>query len=300
MADPISGSAPRPSASGIGSYQTPPDEEEQRPPFGVGPNGEVHVRSTPNPVVIDPPPSSAPWEGIGPGDPGVNSGGGGGGGGQAVIPGPMVVGPDQPEPQRPPAPPIKTGLGAEVDEIVNKSPHLKQLWADAQRNGWKIQLTSDGKSHADKESGTIFINLNDVKTKGDGRDAAIASLLSHEMGHAGTPFPPDMRGRDREDYVQKNTEQALRHEGEAALANLIARDEIKSNGGPDIGVRGGLDEFYDDVYNRFKSGELTREQAVQLLAEFMAAEPDADYGANKRELLEIYYGNKWDDTHSID
>ncbi len=93
-----------------------------------------------------------------------------------------------------------------------------------------------------------------------------------------------------------------RESPEAALANLEARAEILASGGPDIGVRGGLDEFYQDVYDRLHSNppQLTREQAIRELADYMAAEPELDNGTNKQEALEMYFGSKWDEAHSID
>jgi hypothetical protein len=305
LADPITGATPQRSASGIGSYQTPEDP----PPFGVGPDGQVHVRSTPNPVLIDPPYSPPPWEGVGPGDRGAGPSGPTPGGGGAVS---LQQTPQPPtleatgteEAAAPPeTPPIISGLGEEVDAIINQSPSLKRLWEQAQKNGWRIELDTSQKSWASKDNSTIYINPNDVQSQGAARPGALASLLSHELGHAGTPFPPDVPGRTREEFVDRNVQQALLHEGAAALTNLEARAEILARGGPDIGVRGGLDEFYLDVFSRYQQGPpqgLTRDQAIQLLGQFMGAEPEMKNGANKQEVFEILYGQVWDEAHSND
>ena len=259
------------------------------------------------PPVLESDPWNPPWAGVdmGNGTVPVTGGGVGGPAAPTVNPQQGVAG-AEPGVKRP-APAIATGLekvngpdrklADEVNKILSQSPHLRELWAKAQANGWKVEFVKEGKSEANPNPPpTVRINLSDVSTQGPGRAEGIAALMAHEMGHAGTPFPPALQGRNENEYVQKNTEQVLRHEGEAALANLIARDEIRAAGGPDIGVRGGLDEFYDNVYERLKQGPpegLSRDEAVSLLAEFMGAEPEAWDGTNKREYWEGQFREKW-------
>jgi hypothetical protein len=234
---------------------------------------------------------------------------GGGGPAEPAVKPPPVAGPEStPEagPKRE-APPITTGLekvkgpdkklAAEVNEILSHSKHLREIWAKAQANGWKLQFVTDRKSEANPgPPPTVSINLKDVKTEGPGRAAAIAALIAHEVGHAGTPFPPLLNGRNENEYVEKNTEQALRHEGAAALANLKAREEIKKETGIDIGVRGAFDEFYDDVYRRMKLGPpegLTPDQGISMLGQFMGAEPEQEDGTTKREAYEEMYRERY-------
>jgi hypothetical protein len=253
--------------------------------------------------IEDEPPIDAPWavlslDGLGSSVP-VN--GGGPAGPQPRPEPPFSVNPSAGPTQSGPAPPINSGLGPEIDKLLNLSPTLRDLWAKAQAQGWKIELTNEGKSLADEKSKRLYINVNDVLTQGLGRPAAIASLLAHEIGHAATAYPPDLRGATREEFIQKNVEQGLRHEAAAAMVNLEARAEIAVNARVDIGVRGGLDEFYLDVWDRMhRTPPLTREEAISEIAQYMAEEPDARNGTSKRETLEIYYGDKYDDTHSND
>jgi hypothetical protein len=205
---------------------------------------------------------------------------GGGAGGPAVrpeFPGPVVTGPDEAKPKQE-APRITTGLGKEVDDIINMSPTMRELWAKAQKENWKIEFTDKISSRADPKGKTIFLNKNDVN-RVDQSPAQIAakltSLLSHEIGHAATPFSPTLRGRTREEFVEKNTEQDVRHEATASFLNAQARWEIKNGdpAGPDIGVRGGFDEEYLKIYDRYLYGDLTQEQAIAEMAAWAAKEP---------------------------
>ena len=308
MSNSVTGLPQRQSGSGIGSYQIPEETPIE------GPEQSINIMATPPPDVFEPY-APAPWEGVGPGDRGAGPSGpalGGGGGPAQQAQGPTETSAvtETEAAAAPATTKLTTGEGEGVDNAVNHilehhSPQLQALIAKAKAEGWEIKFTSDpdgGKSAADPKSKTVTINLSDVQTQGEGRPAAIVSLLSHEMGHVGSPFPEDATGRTREEFVEKNVDLSLLHEGEAALANLEARAEILASGGPDIGVRGGLDEFYQDVYDRLHSNppQLTREQAIRELADYMAAEPELDNGTNKQEALEMYFGSKWDEAHSID
>jgi hypothetical protein len=244
-----------------------------------------------------------PWSAVpAPDDPNLFPPDGGGGrlpGDQAPPPIP-VDGPKRPEPPKPPAGPIVSGLGPEVDKILNLSPYLRELWATAKANGWHIELLhNNDKSFAQVGSKTLFINPADVKTQGAGRPGQLATLAAHEMGHAMQP-PSSRTTRgvsNEEDYVKKNIERMSKDEGEAALVNLIVREQIRDAGGPnmgpDIGVRGGLDEFYEDVYKRFKSGELSWDEASVELGKFMAEEPEMKDGTSKQEVWEEQLRDEW-------
>ena len=136
---------------------------------------------------------------------------------------------------------IISGAGAAVDEMINKSPSLRQLWQDAKDRGWRIEFRDRGGSAADPNKSIVWIDRNDIKDVKH-FETHMASLLSHEIGHAGTPYKPVVQSPKEDVYVQKNTAQSMEHEGAAAFHNARARDEIKANGGPDIGIRGGFDD----------------------------------------------------------
>jgi hypothetical protein len=197
---------------------------------------------------------------------------------------------------------IVSGAGAAVDELLNKSPTLRKIWNDAHDAGWEIKFRDGGKSsEADPNSQTIWINRKDIHAGGDPA-AKMASLLAHEVGHAGTPFPTEdrVKASNQDDYVNKNTERSLAHEGAAAFHNAQARDEIKANGGPDIGIRGGFDQEYIRIYEQYKSGQITEADAMSQMAYFMALEPqqiEAGRQITKQEVLERDYRAEWEKAH---
>jgi hypothetical protein len=247
------------------------------------------------------------WPGWLEGDPLAKTGGGGGGRGVGAPGGPVgsapVPRPTAPAPttnQNPigpkEAPRIETHLGKRVDELINMSPHLRSLWERAKAQGYDLQLTTDGASRV--EGKKILINLGNVQEGGD-FDAKLVSLLSHELGHTMLPTGRDVYGGTREEFTERNVERALDSEGEAALANLIAREEIEKAGGPNIGIRGGLDVAYQIIYERFKAGPpegITREEAVRLLGQRMAKEPEENGQTKEQNFTEIYQ-RKWDAAH---
>jgi hypothetical protein len=270
------------------------------------------------PVSIDiveaPPPWTPPWAVPDP----VNLGGGaapptsvgGGGPAEPAVTPPTVAGPDSAPGSKRDAPPIKTGLekvpgkdaklAPEVEKLLNASPYLRDIWAKAQANGWKIQFVTEGRSEANPgPPPRININLKNVQSEGGPeRAAAIAALITHEMGHADTRYPELLlRPRNEQEFVEKNTAEALKHEGEATLANLKAREEILNATGIDIGVRGGLDDFYKGVYERMKLPPpegLTREEGVRMLGDLQGAEPeDLETGANRKEGVEQKYRDRY-------
>ena len=163
----------------------------------------------------------------------------------------------------------------ELERLLNASPYLREIWAKAQANGWKIQFVTEGRSHAEPgPPPRININLKNVQSEGGPeRAAAIAALITHEMGHAATRYPELLlRPGDGQEF-EKNTAEALKHEGEATLANLKAREEILKATGIDIGVRGGLDDFYKGVYEHETAPPKDRRRKIRNMET-----PDAEDG----------------------
>jgi hypothetical protein len=267
-----------------------PDEWPDDPP--VGQDGNLGPGT---PQVIDfvdpaPPQAPPPWMVPGPGG-GTVPGSGGPYGPQPERPPPVAAPPGDPKTSK--APPIVSGLGKEVDELLNKSPYLRDLWAKAKANGWHMEITHDGKSHTDERSKTIFINPANVSAQGAQRPGQLATLVAHEIGHASVSFTPTARANNEEDYVSKNVELRKKYEGEAALVNLIAHEQILAATREDIGIRGGLDDFYLDVYKRLQSDEIGRDEAIHELGELMAAEPQEEDGTTKEEVWEQELRDEW-------
>jgi type VI secretion system secreted protein VgrG len=192
---------------------------------------------------------------------------------------------------------IDTVLDQKVEDLLDMSPSLRRLWEIAKNAGWKLELTNEGKSRAVKsDPPKVLINPADIKEGGD-PFAKMASLVSHEMGHAGTPYQDRIEADNMADFVAKNVAKDLQHEGAAAFVNAKTRDEIIANGGPDIGIRGGLDEWYISVYEDYKAGRITESQAIDRMAELMAYEPDHEDGWNKQEILVAQYEADWKSEH---
>jgi hypothetical protein len=197
--------------------------------------------------------------------------------------------------------PIEAGFGKRVDDLLNLSPSLRAMWDLARAQEWNIKLREgDGISEADhtKNPPTIYINPRDVKPDGD-TTTRMASLISHEIGHTASPFPHHVRARTREEFVTRATELDMLHEGAAAFANAQARDEISANGGPDIGVRGGFDDKYIAIYESYKAGRITREEAMTQMGAVMANEPmerlSKDTYLTKKQVAERRNGELWDE-----
>jgi hypothetical protein len=214
------------------------------------------------------------------------------------VPEPVDGGAPAPEPKR-----LYSGGGTDVDDILNKSPSLRKLWQEASDANWKIKYRDDKVgSHADRENKVVWINKNDIHAGGDPA-AKLATLLAHEIGHAGTPYSAGARieGNTREEYVGRNTQRELEHEGAAAFHNARARDEIRANGGPDIEMRGGFDEEYRRIYEDYKSGNISQEEAISRMTYFMALEPQAIEAGRyltKQEVLERRYNGEWNEREN--
>jgi hypothetical protein len=231
------------------------------------------------------------------GDP--EAAGGGTLGGPEPTPGSTAANPVS-EPADKPAPgKFVSGLGPEVDNLLNLSPTLQKLWQKAHSEGWQFQAGHYGKrSNADPNDHVIRINLDDAAPGAD-RAGRLASLISHEIGHAANDLQPIIEAPNKSDFVAKNTELQLKQEGDAAFENARVRDEIIANGGPDIGIRGGDDPKYIAVYENFKAGKISEAEARSQMGVIQGQEPDAlgDNPPSRKDNYEKNYGQYWDDHH---
>jgi hypothetical protein len=149
-----------------------------------------------------------------------------------------------------PSPPatINSGLGSEVDKLIEKSLTLKKIVEDLLAKGWKLQYgPADKGYYTDKSKKTIVVNPD------PGNPAHVVQQLSHEAGHANytaDPYVPPT-GLSKEQYVKANVARDLKDEGEATLNNAQVRDEIMKNGGPDIGIAGSQPAKYEEIYKKY-------------------------------------------------
>lgn len=193
---------------------------------------------------------------------------------------------------------IRTGFGEKVDGLLNASRTLREKWEQMKADGWKIRLSSK-RSEADPEDKTIWINPDMVKDKAN-FDANLASMISHEIGHAVTPYPDRFESKSKAEFVAVNTERSLEHEGAAAFENARARDEIKASTGTDIGIRGGYDQAYIDIYEQYKSGAISEAEAKARMTDLQAIEPEGFDGSRvitRQEAFAAEYERIWKKEH---
>ena len=149
-------------------------------------------------------------------------------------------------------PDVVTGLGEDVDAIVNMSPTLKEKLNRLKDAGWEIQTTATGRTQADRGAQVITIN-----TTGKSNEQLTTSL-AHEAGHADYEMDPQvpMDGNTRDEYVEGNLNRSLRDEGEATLTNVEVRDEITEAGGPEIPIAGNAANHpaYEQSYQDMQDG----------------------------------------------
>jgi hypothetical protein len=198
--------------------------------------------------------------------------------------------PPHPPPSQPPAAAITTGLGAAVDTLVGQSPTLTHDLQALQANGWTVRYGHAGEtgSFSRRDQKVIVIDPNE-----QGQPATLAETLAHEAGHAQyTPsayLPPS--GLTKAQYVQRNVDHNLADEGAATLENMETRAQILQHGGPDIGIAGTQPTQYQQIYNRYKAGTITREQACSQIGNVYG---NGEHTSTTGEPYAAYYGHAYE------
>jgi len=190
---------------------------------------------------------------------------------------------------------IETGLGEDIDNIVKKSPTFQKNIIQMQKDGWTIEYGREGKgSYANKSKKKIVI---DSKEKDN--PASMASILSHESGHALYKEEPYIQpaGLTKEEYVKRNAERYLKDEGEATLVNVQVRLEIMQNSGPDIGIIGKNAEKYQYIFDKYPE-EKDRDKARQEIGEVFAKgeNPSVDSIKTYEDYYSKFYSDFYDET----
>lgn len=192
-----------------------------------------------------------------------------------------------------PAAGVTTGLGSDVDDLVALSPSLSAKVDGLLQDGWTIEGRDGGGSATNRAEKTMYIDTSEGRSAEDQ-----VRSLSHEAGHAafdtGPAVPPD--GLTREEYIEANTNQRVRGEGEATLSNIEARNEIAANGGPDIGISGNSDNHADyqrsyEDYQRTGDREAAREE---IGGTFLDGETTSTTNESYRDFYERQYGAHYD------
>ncbi|WP_063128049.1 hypothetical protein [Nocardia fusca] len=154
-----------------------------------------------------------------------------------------------------------TGLGDEVDRLAALSPTLQRFLGELKQDGWTIGYRDvGGGAHTRRSDARITVHSGD-------RDdpAKVLGALAHEVGHsyrsAYEPQPVRYDGQGRTRWVRASAFEHLRDEGEAALVETQILREIAAAGGPKLRTSGRFGDRYEDHYDRYLRGELTREDA---------------------------------------
>jgi hypothetical protein len=165
-----------------------------------------------------------------------------------------------------PGPSFSSGLGADVDKAIDKSPKFRDMIKALLAKGYTIEYgKAGGGTYISKTEKKIVI---DESQKGN--IAAVLQSLAHEAGHAGyTDKYTSPNGLTKDQYVDLNVKDRLADEGEATLVNLELRADLKANGGVSIGVAGANAKKYEAIYQQYlKDGD--REKARRLIGEIFA------------------------------
>ena len=193
---------------------------------------------------------------------------------------------------------LSTGLGHDVDQLAENSPTLKRNLADLQEHGWRIKYGPSGKGSYTWRSRKEIVIDKDCQ----GNASLTVQTLAHESGHA--KYTRDSYvaadGKTRKDYVDANAQVDLKDEGEATITNIEVRNEIKENGGPDIGIAGAQSAKYDDAYQNAAAAtqpaqrDKLRKEIGDIYkdGEHPSTDPTKTYGDYYGEI----YG-KWYDEH---
>lgn len=186
-----------------------------------------------------------------------------------------------------------SGFDPKVMALAEQSPTLTaQLERLEQQGGWTIKNDPSSSSYfTDFDNKVIVIN-------GGATPQAIAGKLAHEVGHAdfGNQFvkPTDTMTRDQ--FTQQNVAANMRSEGAAQLNAATVRDEIRKAGGADPGIPGSQTAGYQAIYNDFKAGKITRDEAINKMGTVMGNEVPSGSTKKYREHYTEGFQKYWDDN----
>lgn len=183
-------------------------------------------------------------------------------------------------------------FSSDVRDIVNQSPTLQGQLEDLEEDGWTIEEgPAGGGSYADHDNSTLVI--------AGGRSAEDTTRsIAHEIGHAeygDEPYHAPTDDMTRQEYVDANVDEQLRSEGNAQLNGATVRNEVTGNGGPDIGISGTQTEDYQSIYEQYQEGDISRDEAIDQMADLMGNETTSTTGENYRDYYGQTYEDYWDE-----
>ncbi|MEU1525390.1 hypothetical protein ABZ413_24655 [Nocardia rhamnosiphila] len=196
-------------------------------------------------------------------------------------------------------PPLRTGLGHRVDDMVVESGTLTELTFQILRRGWTIRYgdASRSGSYADSAAREIIV---DRDHEADPDRAFVA--LAHEVGHANDPdlarALPYRQGETREEWVRRSVHNALREEGEATLVEIQCVRELNQRG---YNISHGIPvdrlEFYEEIFDSYNRGYFTRDEAKDEIAAMFRGEVISGVLRNYETHHLETYSRIWDIDH---
>jgi len=183
-----------------------------------------------------------------------------------------------------------SGMDPRVAEIARQSPALQANLAQLERDGWTITTRNGGGSETDHQHHTMAIDTSDAP------ESQVGSL-AHESAHARygvAPFHQPTAGMTRDQFIETNLRENMLDEANAQFSEAAVRDEVLRNGGPDTGVSGTQSADYQRIYNDFRDGNTTREQAIGQMADIFPNETTGTTGQTYRDYYTPTYANWWD------
>lgn len=181
-----------------------------------------------------------------------------------------------------------SGLGESVDELIDKSPTLKEDLEQLKKDGWEIEYGSPGTGSTAKRTSEPKKVILDGNLKG--RPNETVQVLSHEVGHAIYPYKADFSSRPA--FLNAT----LADEGAATMKNFqVQREVLAATGGKtNIGIAGNPANHgaYNAAYDQFlKDGNAA--VARQSIGNVYRT---GEIASTANTTYEQYYGG-WYDKH---
>jgi WXG100 family type VII secretion target len=222
---------------------------------------------------------------------------------------------------------------AKVREYAEKSPTLMSQLEELERQGWTIERKlPDNYLQPAKQPGTVTQrpHIDIGVTPWVSAENQVGSI-AHEVAHAlyQKPYhepidlrrtPTNMTAEDADlwaqvrmpedftplsgldinlddtltSYVRANVWEDLRAEGNATLNEATVRDEVRRADGPP-NIMAGMKANYVDIYDTYRSGAITRDQAVDQIAEYYGPNehPSNAPALNYQQYYSLGYVYSW-------
>ncbi|WP_210507816.1 type VI secretion system Vgr family protein [Pantoea ananatis] len=179
-----------------------------------------------------------------------------------------------------------SGYGKDVDNLVEKSPTMKQDITTLKKRGWVFEEGEAGKgTSADRQGRIITVDKSQMNNA-----AKVVQSLSHESGHA--LYKPNIDLSSKNSYLNST----LSDEGAATLNNIRVQREIIANQGGDIGIAGNAanQKDYNSIFDSLQKGDITESDARMKIGRIFGK---GEQTSTTKEFYEDYYGGWYDKNY---